>query len=346
MKKSTITKKILVTGGAGYIGSHTCVALAQAGYVPVIVDNFSNSEKRIIQNIEHLAGKKIPVHAVDCNDPQALQQVLETESGIVGAIHFAAYKSVEESIQYPEKYYDNNVGSLKVLTELLKANGINNLVFSSSATVYGIAETMPVTETTPFGKAESPYGHTKQLCEELLEKVTGLNTIALRYFNPVGAHPSGVIGENPQNTPTNLVPVLMEAAMGQRGALTVFGTDYDTPDGSCLRDFIHVCDLADAHVKALQYLEAKQQVGSYQVYNVGTGKGSSVLELLTSFTKVTGQAVPHHLGERRPGDIPVMYADTTKIYTELGWKAQQTMEDALRDAWRWWENASANKRVS
>lgn len=344
--RSNNAPRIIVTGGAGYIGSHTCVALSLAGFVPVIVDNFSNSERSICARVNELCGFEMPVYDVDCCDQQALCDVFYSEPNIVGVIHFAAHKSVAESLRQPRKYYGNNVGSLETLMRVMRKHGVTNLVFSSSCTVYGSEASMPVTEATPFGKADSPYGATKQLCEALLTSAarTGapLRSALLRYFNPVGAHPSGRLGEQPTGKPENLMPILMQSVEGARGPLTVFGTDYNTADGSCIRDFIHVQDLASAHVQALMYLFGCRKKSLAEAFNIGTGTGTTVLQLMQAFKQATGKFVPHTLGQRRPGDIPVMYANAEKAARLLHWKAELEVTDAMRDAWRWWKTQATS----
>lgn len=338
-------KNILVTGGAGFIGSHTVVELASQGYRPVIVDNFVNSSKTVIDQLQRLIGTKVTYYEVDYSNSTKLRQVIEKEQ-ISGVIHFAAYKAVNESIQEPLKYYDNNVAGFVGLLDICEQAGISQLVFSSSATVYGEADTLPVTEQSPVKPAESPYGATKQMCEVILRDVTAaskqLRSIALRYFNPIGAHPSSLIGELPLGVPANLVPFVVQVAAGIRDQLTVYGDDYPTPDGSCIRDYIHVVDLAKAHVQALRFL-AEQQAASYEACNVGTGVGSSVLEVLKTFEQVTGQKVPYIVGARRPGDVMQSYASVNKAGELLGWKAEHTLADALADAWRWQERLKEAK---
>lgn len=331
--------KILVTGGAGYIGSHTVVELVEAGYEPVIIDNFSNSEESALEGIAAILGRDIPCHRIDCTDMEALRQVFKQEQNIQGVIHFAAYKAVGESVAEPLKYYHNNVGSLVALLQVMEEYKVDNLVFSSSCTVYGIPEQLPVTEETPVQKANSPYGNTKKVCEEILTDLansgnSSIKATALRYFNPIGAHPSARIGELPLGVPNNLVPFITQTAAGIRRELTVFGDDYDTPDGTCIRDFIHVVDLAKAHVVAVErLLQGKAQ--SIEFFNVGTGTGYSVLEAISAFEKASGQKLNYKIGPRRAGDVPKIYADVTKSTKDLGFRTTSTLEEAMKSAWDW-----------
>lgn len=330
-------KKILVTGGAGYIGSHTVVELISAGFKPVIIDNFSNSEPWIIDRIAQITGIIPTVHVGDCADSVFVDSVFEKEADIEAVIHFAAFKSVGESVANPLKYYKNNINSTVTVLGSMNKYSVPAFVLSSSATVYGEPETNPIHETEPRRTPLSPYGATKIMCEDIVEdttKSTPIKAISLRYFNPVGAHPSGLIGELPKGIPNNLVPYLTQATAGLRDPLVIFGTDYDTPDGSCIRDFIHVVDLARAHVAALRHLQTEQAI-SYDVYNVGTGQGTSVLELVRSFELVNEIKVPHIIGDRRPGDVIVCYANAEKIAQIMGWKSEYTIEVCLIDSWRW-----------
>ncbi|HZP55729.1 MAG TPA: UDP-glucose 4-epimerase GalE [Candidatus Saccharimonadales bacterium] len=330
-------KNILVTGGAGYIGSHTVVELVATGYHPVIVDNFSNSTKSVLKGLKKITGLEVVCYEQDYQDHKALEKVIKSED-IDGVIHFAAFKAVGESVDKPLKYYENNVVGLIKLLEVLEDNKIASLVFSSSCTVYGEADKLPLTEESPVKLAESPYGATKQMGETVIRDATraskNLRSISLRYFNPIGAHPSALIGELPIGRPSILVPFITQTVAGWHKELTVFGDDYPTPDGTCIRDYIHVVDLAKAHVKALEYLN-KQGVGFYDVFNVGTGKGSSVLEVIKTFEKVTGEKVPYRIGDRRSGDIIKNYADATKAKNVLDWQAEKSLAEALADAWRW-----------
>jgi UDP-glucose 4-epimerase len=329
--------KILVTGGAGFIGSHTVVELNKAGYKPVVIDNFSNSEKSVINQIEKLIEQPLKTYTGDYQDKKLLKNIFRKEK-IKGVIHFAAYKAVGESVEKPLAYYLNNVAGLVYLLEAMEENNIANLVFSSSCTVYGEPDKLPVSEESSLKPATSPYGATKQMCEVVIQDTAfaskRLKALALRYFNPIGAHPSGLIGELPLGVPANLVPFVTQAAAGIRAKLTVNGNNYPTPDGTCVRDYIHITDLAKAHVKALAYL-TKQSQGYYDVFNVGTGKGTSVLKVIKTFEKVNKQKVPYVIGPRRAGDVVTNYAAVAKSAKVLGWKAEKNLDEALRDAWRW-----------
>lgn len=329
-------KTIVVTGGAGFIGSHTVVELVRNGYRPVVIDDFSNSHERAISGIEAITGAPVELHRFDCSDKNRLNHLFDTLKP-AGVIHFAAFKAVGESVDHPLWYYRNNLGSLISLLEVMDAHECRNLVFSSSCTVYGQPDQNPVTELTPRLPANSPYGRSKQMCEDIIMDFCNsrkeFNAVMLRYFNPVGAHPSAHIGELPFGVPNNLVPYITQTAAGLRDHLTVFGTDYNTPDGSCIRDFIHVVDLAAAHVCALQRADADH--GACRIYNLGQGKGNSVLEVVQTFTEVTGVPLSTVLGQRRPGDVEQIWADVSLAASELGWKTQLTLADALRDAWKW-----------
>lgn len=331
---------ILITGGAGFIGSHTAILLAQAGHAPIILDNFCNSDRSTIHGITQILGQELEVFEGDCADQKFVESVFSAKP-IDGVIHFAALKSVGESIAKPELYHKNNVGSLEVVLSAALRHSAKAFVFSSSATVYGEPDALPIPETAPRKPATSPYGETKQTCEDRLEEVScstkgPLRSIALRYFNPIGAHPSGLIGELPLGTPNNLVPYLTQAAAGLRERLIIFGNDYSTPDGTCIRDYIHVMDLASAHISALdELLLEKDNQPKYNVYNVGTGHGTSVLELISAFEAATGVSVPYAIGSRRQGDITSCYANPSKIKREFGWQAKLTLSQALQDAWRW-----------
>jgi UDP-glucose 4-epimerase len=330
-------KNILVTGGAGYIGSHTCVELINAGFEPIIVDNFSNSEKFIIERIEEITGHKLTVLEGDCSDEQFLRDNLK-DIELSGCIHFAAYKAVGESSELPLKYYENNIGSMISILKYMEHINCSNLVFSSSCTVYGQPDQLPVTENSPLKPAESPYGRTKQMCEDILKDCfqSGINlkALALRYFNPIGAHPSGLIGELPLGTPNNLVPFITQTAAGLREKLTVFGDDYSTPDGTCIRDYIHVVDLAKAHVAAINYL-IDTQGALIDFINIGRGKGHSVLEVIKSFEKVNNIELNYQIGARRSGDVEMVFADSSYAQSILNWSAKLDLTSSLRDAWKW-----------
>ncbi|MBS1568897.1 MAG: UDP-glucose 4-epimerase GalE [Bacteroidetes bacterium] len=330
-------RRTIVTGGAGFIGSHTCVELLAAGIEPVIVDDLRNSEERVLEGLEKITGRKPVIHRIDCTDAQALNKVFAAERPD-SVIHFAADKAVGESVRDPLKYYHNNIGSLATLLRTMAKHGIKDIVFSSSCTVYGEGDKLPVTEDSRTGAAASPYGYTKVVCEQMLRDASAadadLCVVMLRYFNPIGAHPSAHIGELPIGVPNNLVPFITQAAAGLRDKLTVFGNDYPTRDGSCIRDYIHVVDLAKAHVLALQWI-AKQNAPLCEVFNLGTGQGNTVLEAVHTFEEVNGVKVPFVIGPRRPGDVVAMYADTAKSLKVLGWRTERTLADSMRDAWRW-----------
>jgi len=328
--------KILVTGGAGYIGSHTVVELYNSGHEAVIIDNFSNSTEIALQGLKKILKKDIPFYEKDCLDIESIREVFEQHK-IDGVIHYAALKAVGESKERPLDYYENNILGLINILRLMDEYNVNNLIFSSSACVYGVPEELPVTEETSRADTESPYGNTKKISEDIISdvaKVSNLKAVMLRYFNPIGAHPSGLIGELPMGKPNNLVPYITQSAAGIRGPLTIFGNNFDTPDGYQVRDFIHIMDLAGAHVKALDYLE-KQETGFSNIFNLGTGKGVSVMELINAFQKVSDGSLEYTIGEPRMGDIDKIWADATKAEKILGWKAELTLEDALRDAWNW-----------
>ncbi|PID52494.1 MAG: UDP-glucose 4-epimerase GalE [Candidatus Moraniibacteriota bacterium] len=330
--------KILVTGGAGFIGSHTTVALITAGHEAVIVDNFSNSYPWIVDRIKEITGTIPPLYKGDCTNGQFIANVCEKEPDIDGVIHFAAYKAVGESIEKPISYYRNNLSSLLTLLEKMQEYDIKNIVFSSSATVYGEPDTNPLTENSPRKDATCPYGTTKLIAEDVLRDVVKsgayISAVPLRYFNPIGAHDSHRIGELPQDVPNNLVPYITQTAAGMREKLTIFGDDYDTKDGTCIRDFIHIMDLADAHVKTLEYL-TEQNAPFFDVFNVGTGKGTSIKELIDTFEEVNDIKLPYEIGPRRDGDISACWADTAKIHDIIGWQSHKTIADAMYDAWQW-----------
>jgi len=331
--------KILVTGGLGFIGSHTVVELQLEGYEVVIIDDCSNSSETVLEGIKDITGKRPFFEKFDLKEKAMVEDFFKRHQDIQGVIHFAASKAVGESVTNPLLYYENNIGTLVyILKELIKKKGAG-FIFSSSCTVYGQADKMPITEDAPIKPAESPYGNTKQMGEEILAdtcKVTpGLTAISLRYFNPMGAHPSAKIGELPIGVPQNLVPFITQTGIGIREQLSVFGDDYPTSDGTCVRDYIYVVDLAKAHVVALQRLLQAKNTDNYEVFNVGTGRGSTVLEVIHSFEKVSGVKLNYKVVERRSGDITQAYADTTKANEVLGWKAQYTLDQAMKSAWDW-----------
>jgi UDP-glucose 4-epimerase len=330
--------KILVTGGVGFIGSHTVVELDKAGYQPVIIDNLYNSNLDVLNGIREITGKDFPFYNIDCNDIQNVRELFEKEK-FDGVIHFAAYKAVGESVEKSLDYYENNLTSVLVLLRVMKEFNVKKFVFSSSCTVYGQPEQLPVTELTPRQPATSPYGNTKAIAEDIIRDHVysrpGIKAISLRYFNPIGAHESSLIGELPNGVPSNLVPFITQTAAGMRPSLTVFGSDYDTEDGTCIRDFIHVVDLAKAHVKALERLEEEEKENYYDVFNVGTGEGYTVLELINTFEEVNGVKLNYTIGPRREGDVEKIYAQSDKVNSVMKWKAEKTMAEALRDAWNW-----------
>lgn len=329
-------KKIVVTGGMGFIGSHTVVELLQHGYNVVIADNLCNSQLTALDSIEKITGKRPIFYNIDLCDRESVTKLFENEKQVEAVIHFAAHKAVGESVQQPLKYFHNNLLSLINVLDCMKAMNVNAFVFSSSATVYGNPQTLPVTETTPFQKASSAYGSTKQMGEEICEKVaavSNINAVALRYFNPVGAHTSGLIGESPSGTPNNLMPFITQTVKGKQASLTIFGNDYNTTDGTCIRDYIHVVDLAKAHVAACNKLLQNEQQLSFEVFNLGTGNGTSVLELITAFEKENGVKVPYTIGKKRDGDTAVLYAEVKKAKQELGWEATLTIKDMVKSAW-------------
>ena len=325
---------ILVTGGAGYIGSHTCIELLNQGHKVVVVDNLVNSHSESLQRVEELTGKNIPFYAVDLSNEAEITKVF-SEHSIEAVIHFAGLKAVGESVEQPIRYYDNNIKSTLVLCKLMQSFSVKHLVFSSSATVYGLAESNPIPETAPLS-ATNPYGRTKLFIEYILNDwittFDGASVALLRYFNPVGAHASGRIGEDPQGIPNNLMPYITQVAAGRREKLSIFGNDYDTVDGTGVRDYIHVVDLAIGHVKALDALI--HLTGSH-VYNLGTGNGTSVLELVQAFQQATGQPIPYEIGTRRPGDVATCFADSSKAERELNWKADRGIVEMCRDSWKW-----------
>jgi UDP-glucose 4-epimerase len=330
-------QKILVTGGLGFIGSHTVVELQNVGFEVVIIDNLSNSSIEVLDKITSITGKKPDYINIDLKDKLAVSEFFRINK-VDGIIHFAASKAVGESVQMPLEYYENNIGSLVYILQEMKVNNLNNFIFSSSCTVYGQADELPITESAPIKPAESPYGNTKQIGEEIIKdatKVSDLKAIALRYFNPIGAHESAKIGELPIGVPQNLIPFVVQTAAGIRKELSVFGSDYNTPDGTAVRDYIHVVDLAKAHIVALKRLLDNNNKSQYEIFNLGTGKGNSVLEVIKSFEKVTGKKVNYKLVDRREGDITAAYADTKYANEELGWKAELSLDNALLSAWKW-----------
>lgn len=333
-------RKILVTGGAGFIGSHTVVELINQGYWPVIVDDFRNSDARVLDGIHKITGVEVPNVRIDVTDKDALRKVFQAND-FDGVIHFAAYKAVGESVAKPLKYYQNNLLSLINCVELCQEFEVRSLVFSSSCTVYGEPDQVVVDEKTALKAPSSPYGATKQISEQMLRDVfvsgVDLKILSLRYFNPIGAHPTGEIGELPIGVPSNLVPYITQTAIGKLDCLTVFGDDYDTNDGTCVRDYIHVVDLANAHIKGLKWLD-EQENALMDVVNVGTGKGASVLEIIHTFEKTTGQPLNWEMGPRRSGDVSQIYADVSKANQLLRWEAKLTLEDSVRDAWNWEKN--------
>lgn len=327
-------KYIIVTGGAGYIGSHTVVSLRKHGFYPIIIDDFRNANVDVIERLEKLLGEEVMYFSVSCQEEPRLRGIF-SQFPIWGVIHFAAYKAVGESVKKPLMYFDNNFGSLISMLELVKEFEVKNFVFSSSCTVYGDPENIPVNENSPVSY-NSPYGFTKKVNEEMIEQfiesVSGTKAISLRYFNPIGAHESGTIGEEPDGIPNNLLPFITQTAIGLRKELTVFGDDYQTEDGTCIRDYIHVVDLAEAHVAALKYLPKADK--NINVFNVGTGEGTSVLEMINSFEKETGIKLNYKIGKRREGDIPKIYADTKKANELLNWKSKLSIQDAIGSSWR------------
>ena len=326
---------ILVTGGAGYIGSHTVIELLNAGYEVVVLDNLVNSSKESLKRVEEITGKKVTFYEGDIADRELLKKMFETEN-IDSCIHFAGLKAVGESVSKPLEYYSNNISGSLVLFDEMRNHNVKNIIFSSSATVYGDPAFVPITEECPMGEITNPYGRTKAMLEQILTDIQKAdpewNVILLRYFNPIGAHKSGKIGENPNGIPNTLMPYITQVPVGKLKCLGVFGDDYDTPDGTCIRDYIHVCDLADGHVKAVEKLKCNPGI---EIYNLGTGKGSSVLDVVKTFEKASGVKIPYEMKPRRAGDVPVNYCDATKAEKELGWKAKRDLFDMCEDSWRW-----------
>ncbi len=331
-------KKVIVTGGAGYIGSHTVVELAKAGYHPVIVDDLRNSQRSVLAGIANILGETPVFHEADVADENALDRIFTLEGPVHGVIHFAALKAVPESMAEPLRYYHNNLSSTFSLLRVMQRNGVDALVFSSSCTVYGTTDVLPVVESAPDRNAESPYGWTKVMCEQILKDAQAadesLKLTLLRYFNPIGAHPTGHIGELPLGVPNNLVPFITQTAAGIRKSLTVYGDDYNTPDGTCVRDYIHVLDLAKAHVRSLDWM-ARKEASCCEVFNIGTGTGVSVKEIVDSFERVNELKLPHTIGNRRVGDVEQIWADSSKAAEVLGWRAERSLDESLRDAWNW-----------
>ena len=327
---------ILVTGGAGFIGSHTCVELLNAGYEIVVVDNYYNANPKSLERVKELTGKDFKSYECDIRDSEGMDKIFK-ENKIDTVIHFAGLKAVGESCQKPIEYYNNNIGSTLKLCDVMRNNGCKNIVFSSSATVYGMKNVSPLKETMKTGGTTNPYGTTKYMIEIILEDIyksdNEWNVTLLRYFNPIGAHESGRIGENPSGIPNNLMPYITQVAIGKRPFLSVFGNDYDTPDGTCIRDYIHVVDLADGHVKAVNnILDGKKGV---QIFNLGTGKGYSVLDIVKAFSKAYGKELPYKIAPRRPGDLAVCFSDPSKAKEVLGWEAKRGIDDMCRDSWNW-----------
>ncbi|QYA26521.1 UDP-glucose 4-epimerase GalE [Gramella sp. MT6] len=333
------SKRVLVTGGLGFIGSHTVVALQKEGHEVVIIDNLSNSSIDVLGGITQITGKTPEFENIDLRDKTAVKDFFEQYHDIEDVIHFAASKAVGESVMNPLLYYENNISTLVYLLQELNKKPSSRFIFSSSCTVYGQADELPITENAPVKKAESPYGNTKQIGEEIIQDTCKTNVdfkaIALRYFNPIGAHPTAEIGELPIGTPQNLIPFITQTAIGKREELSVFGDDYPTEDGTAIRDYIHVMDLAEAHVKALNRLIENNEKSNYEVFNLGTGQGNSVLEVIKSFEKVSRENLPYKIVGRREGDVIAAYADTTKANEDLGWKANRSLDDALESAWKW-----------
>lgn len=338
MKGIKIVMAILVTGGAGYIGSHTVVELQNEGYEVVVIDNLVNSSKESIKRVEAITGKTVKFYEGDISDAKLLDTIFKKET-IDSCIHFAGLKAVGESISKPLEYYSNNISGSLILFDAMRRNNVKNIIFSSSATVYGDPAFVPITEDCPLGKITNPYGQTKAMLEQILTDIyksdNTWNVILLRYFNPIGAHSSGTIGENPNGIPNNLMPYITQVAVGKLEKLGVFGNDYNTPDGTCIRDYIHVVDLAQGHVKSVAKL--KENPG-LKIYNLGTGKGSSVLDVVHTFIEASGVDIPYVIKPRRTGDVPVNYCDTTKAKEELGWMAKKNLFDMCADSWRWQKN--------
>jgi UDP-glucose 4-epimerase len=343
-------RKILVTGGTGYIGSHTSVELINEGFDVVIIDNLYNSEAEVADRIQMITGTKPVLEIIDICDKPKLQKFFDKNNDIAAIIHFAAYKAVSESVSKPLEYYYNNLVSLINLLDLMKLHSVPHIVFSSSCTVYGQPDKLPVTEDSPLQPATSPYGNTKQVGEQIIRDATyadkNIKAIALRYFNPIGAHPSGLIGELPRGVPENLVPYITQTAYGLRDELKVYGNDYDTPDGSCIRDYLHVVDLAKAHVVAVRRLLEGDSKKGFEVFNLGTGNGVSVLEAISSFERISGVKLKYRITGRRPGDIEKIWADPSFANQELGWRTKSTLDEAMKTAWEWEKNIRNKKGES
>ncbi len=338
---------ILVTGGTGYIGSHTVVELQQQGHTVVIVDNLSNSHADVVDRIAEITGIRPEFHQFDLTDGEKTAAFFTNHSDLDGIIHFAAFKAVGESMADPLMYYHNNLGSLINILKGMKEHGIRNLVFSSSCTVYGQPDDLPVRETSPVKEAWSPYGNTKQMSEQIIRfsvEAYKLKAIALRYFNPIGSHESALIGELPLGVPNNLVPFITQTAIGLRQTLNVYGSDYNTPDGTAIRDYIHVVDLAKAHVVAVNRMMKEAGKPDYEIFNLGTGNGFSVLEVIQSFEKVSGQSLNYKITDRRPGDVEKVWADTSYANEELGWKAEKSLDEMMLSAWKWEQSLAAKKQ--
>lgn len=332
-------KKVLVTGGLGFIGSHTVVELQNEGFEVVVIDDLSNSSENVLEGIEAITGKKPLFEKIDLKEKQSVKDFFQKHSDIFGVIHFAASKAVGESVEKPLLYYENNLNALVYMLQNISGLDQKNFIFSSSCTVYGQADDLPITENAPVKPAESPYGNTKQIGEEIIRDTCkvyqDLNAISLRYFNPIGAHASANIGELPIGVPQNLVPFITQTAAGLRDELSIFGNDYPTEDGTCVRDYIHVVDLAKAHVVALKRLIDGRNVSNYEYFNIGTGVGSTVLEVVESFERVSGESLNYKFAPRRSGDVVAAYADTSKANEELGWKSESSLDDAISSAWKW-----------
>lgn len=344
-----MANKILVTGGCGYIGSHAMIELIkQTSFEVISVDNCINSSPDTLCRIGQITGRDIKNYQIDLCDKSLVFKVFEENPDIVGVIHFAALKAVGESVEKPAWYYHNNFESMLNVLEACAKYGVKNFIFSSSCSVYGNVSQLPVKEDTPLSPTESPYAHTKKVGEEIIQnfvRVNDVNAISLRYFNPVGGDMSGLNGENPINKPSNLVPVITQVAVGILPKLTVFGSDYATRDGSCIRDYIHVTDIAEAHIKAMEYLLASKNSGRYDVFNLGSGEGVTVLEVIKAFERVTGRTFSYEIGPRRPGDVEAVYSDSSKALNLLGWKTKFGIDDMMSSAWRWQENVLKEKQV-